>query len=47
MPLLDINHSLLDNVSDVAEKHKKLFTFDGIEMDDQKQVDCVFLFCFR
>lgn len=27
MPLLDKNRSLLDNVSDVAEKHKKLITF--------------------
>ena len=26
MPLLDKNRSLLDNVSDVAEKHKKLIT---------------------
>ena len=27
MPLLDKNRSLLDNVSDVAEKHKGLITF--------------------
>lgn len=26
MPLLDKDRSLLDNVSDVAEKHKKLIT---------------------
>ena len=26
MPLLDRNRSLLDNVSDVTEKHKKLIT---------------------
>jgi hypothetical protein len=26
MPLLDKNRSLLDNMSDVAEKHKKLIT---------------------
>ncbi len=26
MPLLDKNRSLLDNISDVTEKHKKLIT---------------------
>ena len=27
MPLFDKNRSLLDNASDVVEKHKKLITF--------------------
>ena len=27
MPLLDKNRSLLDNASDVVDKHKKLITF--------------------